>query len=101
VDLADAGFNFRFPFCNRDVYFGAMSTVTEVKKATEQLSARDRWKLFVRLRESEDVRDLQREELRRDIAIGAEQADRGDVAPLDVASLRAKIHQRLKGSPRS
>ena len=56
-----------------------MSTVTDVKKATEQLSPDDRWELFVWLRESQDVRNLQREELQRAINVGLEQADRGDV----------------------
>jgi len=78
-----------------------MSTVTEVKKATEQLSAKDRWELFVWLRDTEEVRVLRRKELRRDIAVGTAQADRGEVAPLDVASVRGKIHQRLKESSRS
>ncbi len=78
-----------------------MSTVTEVKKATEQLSSKDRWELFVWLRESEDVRRRQFDELRRDLAVGVQQADRGDVAPLDILSIRAKIHQRLKESAQS
>jgi hypothetical protein len=104
--LSASGFDGRFSILGFvlitcGVYFTAMSTMTEVKKATEQLSAKDRWELFVWLRESEDVRGLQCEELRRDIAIGVEQADRGEIAPLDIASIRARIHQRLEGSTRS
>ncbi|HEY3853970.1 MAG TPA: hypothetical protein VGO67_06225 [Verrucomicrobiae bacterium] len=73
-----------------------MSTVTDVKKATEQLSPDDRWELFVWLRESQDVRNLQREELRRAIEVGLEQADCGDVAPLDISSIRSKVRERVK-----
>ena len=78
-----------------------MSTVVEVKKATEQLSSKDRWELFVWLREFEDVRTHQLQELQRDLAVGLQQADRGEVAPLDISSIRAKIHQKLKESAQS
>jgi hypothetical protein len=78
-----------------------MSTVVEVKKATEQLSSKDRWELFVWLRESEDVRTHQLQELQRDLAVGLQQADRGEVAPLDISSIRAKIHLKLKESAQS
>ncbi len=81
-----------------DVSYETMSSVTEVKQATEQLSPNDRWELFVWLRQSSDVRSREVEELRRDIAVGIQQADAGNVAPLDIASVRAKIHQRLKGA---
>ena len=77
-----------------------MSTVTELKKAAEQLSPRDRWDFFVWLRESEDVRNRQREELRREIAVGLDEVSRGEVAPLDISSIRAQIRQRTKGSTR-
>jgi hypothetical protein len=78
-----------------------MSTVIEVKKATEQLSSKDRWELFVWLRESQDVRTRQFEELRRVIEIGVRQAERGEVAPLDISSIRAKVHRRLKETAES
>ena len=46
-----------------------MSTVAEVKTATEQLSVLERWGLQRWLGESGEVRRLRCEELRRDIAI--------------------------------
>jgi hypothetical protein len=73
-----------------------MSTVTDLKKATEQLSPGERWDFFLWLRESEEVRTRQREELRRDLALGIEQANRGEVAPLEISSIRAQIRQRTK-----
>ena len=72
--------------------------MTELKKAAEQLSPRDRWEFFVWLREAEDVRSRHIKELQRDVAVGIEQADRGDVAPLDMAAIRARVHQRAKQS---
>jgi hypothetical protein len=61
-----------------------MSTVADVKSATEQLSAEERWELYRWLGESQDVQRLRHEELRREIAIGIEQADCGDLAPLEI-----------------
>lgn len=72
-----------------------MSTVLEIKTATEQLSPQERWQLFRWLENSSDVRRFRREELQRDIAIGLEQADAGETAPLDVAALKDEVRQRL------
>jgi antitoxin ParD1/3/4 len=41
------------------------------------------------LKEKHDFRELQLEELRRQVAIGLDQARRGDVAPLDMARIKA------------
>jgi hypothetical protein len=77
-----------------------MSTVAEVKSATEQLSARERWELYRWLGESTDVQRMRHEELRREIAVGIEQADKGDVAPLSVQNIKDELQRRLnrKGS---
>jgi hypothetical protein len=72
-----------------------MSTVVEVKSATARLSAEERWELYRWLGESKDVQRLRHEELRREIAVGIEQADRGDVAPLNVQSIRDEVRRRL------
>lgn len=53
-----------------------MSTVAELKLATERLSPQERWELYRWLGESEDVRRFRHEELRREIAKGIGQADR-------------------------
>ena len=77
-----------------------MSSVAEVKTVTEQLSAKDRWELYRWLGESKDVQRLRHDELRREIATGIEQADLGDVAPLDVQGIKDEVRRRLnrKGS---
>ena len=72
-----------------------MSKVAEVKSATERLSAQERWELYRWLGESADVRELRLEELRHEIAVGIEQADRGQVAPLNVQSIKEEVHRRL------
>ena len=71
-----------------------MST-TEVKEATERLSAQDRWELYRWLGESRDLQRFRLEELRREIGIGIEQADRGDTAPLDVQEIKDEVRRRL------
>lgn len=86
-----------FPHCR---YFFGMSTVKEVKAATQELSPEERWELYRWLGESKDVQKFRLEELRREIAVGIAQADSGDVAPLNIDDIKAKVHQKLKSGPR-
>ena len=46
------------------------------------------------LLEPDQLRELRREELRKFIAIGIEQADRGELAPLDVDATLARVRSR-------
>jgi hypothetical protein len=73
-----------------------MSTVAEVKTVTEQLSAKDRWELYRWLGESKDVQRLRHDELRREIAIGIKQADRGELASLDTEKTKEEVRRRLR-----
>jgi hypothetical protein len=70
-------------------------SMTEVKEATERLSPDDRWELYRWLGESRDVQRFRLEELRREIAVGMEQAMRGDIAPLDVQEIKGEVRRRL------
>ena len=72
-----------------------MSTVAEIKSATQRLSTQERWKLYRWLGESKDVLGLRHEELCREIAVGIEQANRGDLAPLDIKGIKDKVRKRL------
>jgi hypothetical protein len=90
----------RFAIVRFYVYVSAMSTVTEVKAATERLPARDRWELYRWLGEAKDVLRFRHEELRREIATGLEQADHGDVAPLKVQDIKHEVRRRLGGKGR-
>lgn len=74
-----------------------MSTVAEFKSAAAKLSAQDRWELQRWLGESADVQRLRHAELRREIAIGLEQADRGEMAQLEVTAIKGEIRRRLSG----
>ena len=69
--------------------------MTEVKEATERLSAQDRWELYRWLGDSRDVQRFRLEELRHEIALGIAQADRGDIASLDVQHIKDEVRRRL------
>ena len=47
------------------------------------------------LEEKDTLRQIKLDQLRKDIAIGIESADRGELAPLDVEAIIAEGHQRL------
>jgi antitoxin ParD1/3/4 len=47
------------------------------------------------LQRNEELDRLKLEELRRLVAVGLEQAERGEVAPLDMAAIRAEGRRRL------
>lgn len=47
------------------------------------------------LEEKDMLRQIKLEQLRKDIVIGIEQADRGDLAPLDVEDIIARGKKRL------
>lgn len=47
------------------------------------------------LEEKDMLRQIKLDQLRKDLAIGIEAADRGELAPLDVDAIIAEGHQRL------
>ena len=67
----------------------------EIKAATEQVSAEDRYELLHWLAGSEEMRRRELEELRRTIAIGVEQANRGELATLDIEEIKTEGRRRL------
>lgn len=46
------------------------------------------------LRDVEQLREIRLEELRKEVAIGIEQADRGEVVEMDIEALKAEAHRR-------
>lgn len=46
------------------------------------------------VREQDQLREIKLEELRREIQIGIDQADAGQVAPLDVEALKVEARRR-------
>ena len=75
-----------------------MSTVADVKEATKHLPPKDKWELYRWLAEAKELQPFRLEELRREIAIGVEQADRGETAPLDVQAIKKEVRHRLTGN---
>lgn len=71
-----------------------MSTLTEIKAAAEQVSVEDRHELLRWLADSEEMRQRELVELRQAIAIGVEQADRGELGPLDMEEIKAEGRRR-------
>ncbi len=79
----------------RSLPSGKLSTVNDVKAATQKLSPEEQWELYRWLGESGEVQRFRREELRRESAIGIEQADKSDIAPLEIDALKEEVHRRL------
>lgn len=71
-------------YVNAKVQSGQFNSFGEVIRAGIQL-----------LQEQDILRQIKLEQLRKDIAIGIEAADRGEVAPLDVEAIIAEGHKRL------
>jgi len=51
------------------------------------------------LEERDQLRELKLQELRKFVAVGIEQADRGEVAPLDVDATLARVLSRKSRDP--
>ena len=67
-----------------------MSTLDEIKAAAATLPAKERSELVTSLSESKDVWQIRREQLRREIQVGLDEIERGEVAPLDMAEIKSK-----------
>ncbi len=78
-----------------------MSTLHEIKAAAATLPAEDRSALVAWLSESKDVWEIRREQLRREIQIGLDEIERGDVAPLDMAEIKRKARARFEAERRN
>jgi hypothetical protein len=73
-----------------------MSTLPEIKAAAASLPAEDRSALVAWLSESKDVWDLRREQLRKEIQVGLDDIERGEVAALDMAEIKGKARARFE-----
>ena len=73
---------------NANVQSGQFNSSGEVIRAGLQL-----------LQEQNTLRQIKLEQLRKDIAIGIEAADRGEVAPLDVEDVIARGKQQMTDVP--
>jgi hypothetical protein len=76
-----------------------MSKVAEIITAVTQLSPAEQWDLYQWLNESPDITRQRLNALRLDVALGLAQADRGDVAPLDIEAIKDEVRRRLPQVP--
>ena len=72
-----------------------MSTVDEIKDAAARLTLDEQFEVFRWWTTTEGFRRHQIEALKNEIAIGIEQAERGEVAPLDIEAIKAEGRRRL------
>jgi len=77
-----------------------MSTLQEIKAATATLAAEERSELAAWLSESKDVWEIRRAQLRREIQIGLDEIDRGEVAPLDIDGIKRQARARWEAERR-
>jgi hypothetical protein len=73
-----------------------MSTLHEIKAAAATLPAQERSELVAWLSESKDVWEIRREQLRREIQVGVDEIERGEVAPLDMAEIKRNARARFE-----
>jgi hypothetical protein len=78
-----------------------MSTLHEIKAAAARLPAEERSELVAWLSESKDVWEIRREQLRREIQIGLDEIERGEVAPLEMAEIKRKARARVEAERRN
>ena len=71
-----------------------MTTVEEIKKAAANLSPDEQVELFRWLENSDELRRLRYEQLKRDIAAGIEEADRGETSLLDIEEIKGVARER-------
>ena len=71
-----------------------MNTLHEIKAAAATLPAEKRSELVTWLSEAKDVCEIRREQLSREIQIGLDEIERGEVAPLDMAEVKRKARAR-------
>lgn len=77
-----------------------MSTLQEIKAAAATLPAEDRSELVAWLSESKDVWEIRRKQLRREIQIGLDEIERGEIAPLDMTEIKRKARARFEAERR-
>ena len=70
---------------NERVRSGMYSSASEVVREALRL-----------LKERDELPREHLERLRKDVAIGIEQADRGQLAPLSVRKIKRRLHERLR-----
>jgi hypothetical protein len=71
-------------------------TLHEIKAAAATLPAGDRCELVAWLSEAKDVSEIRREQLRREIRIGLDEIERGEVGILDMAEIKRNARAQFE-----
>jgi hypothetical protein len=61
---------------------------------------KNRSELVTWLSESKDVWEIRREQLRREIQIGLDEIERGEIAPLDMMEIKREARVRMEAGRR-
>ena len=69
-----------------------MSTLAEIKEAAARLPLEQRSELITWLGQAEDVSRMRREQLRREIQIGLDEIERGEIALLNMTVIKRKAY---------
>jgi hypothetical protein len=77
-----------------------MSTLQEIEAAAAELPAEACSELDTWLNESEDGWKRRCDDFRREIQIGLDEIERGEVAPLDMAAIKAQARERREARQR-
>jgi hypothetical protein len=75
-----------------------MTTVEEIKKAAANLSPDEQVELFQWLENSDELRRLRYGQLKRDIAAGIQEADRGETSLLDIEQIKSIVRERANSA---
>ena len=78
-----------------------MSTLREVKAAAASLPVEERSELITWLNVSEEVLKLRYEQLRREIQVGLNEIEHGEVELLDVAEIKRSARARWEAERRA
>ncbi len=84
----------RLAQCEHFAKLETISTLHEIKAAAATLPVEERTELAAWLSESDDVLKIRHQQLRREIRIGLDEIERGEVAPLDIAQVKRKARAR-------
>ena len=74
-----------------------MSTLAEIKDAAARLSPEQRSELVTWLGQADDVSRIRCEQLRREIQIGLDEIEHGEVAPLNISAIKRKARADRDG----
>ncbi len=71
-----------------------MSTVDKLKSEAAGLTSHERRELFKWVAESPEFQEMRLEELRNEIAVGIDQADRGEL--IDSKEVFERLHEKIE-----